>query len=65
MSNGNTLQEVMETSPGDIGRGTQAMMQEEARRVKKRLKGLKSAVTTDVSSCIKSCYISKQSTVTI
>ena len=53
MSNGNTLQEVMETSPEDIGRGTQAMMQEEAGRVKKRLKGLKSAVTTDVSSCIK------------
>ena len=43
----------METSPEDTGWGTQAVMQEEAGRVKKRLKGLKSAVTTDVSSCIK------------
>ena len=53
LSNGNTLQPVMETSPADTGQGTQAVMIDEAGRVKKRLKCLKSAVTTDVSSCIK------------
>ena len=53
MSNGNTLQEVMETSPEDIGRGTQPMMQEEAGRVKNRLRDLKGLLTTYVSSCIK------------
>ena len=53
MSNGNTLQdEVMETLPEDVGRGTQPMMQEEAGRVKKRLRGLKGLLTKDVSSCI-------------
>ena len=53
MSSGNTLQQVMETSPADTGQGTQAVMIEEAGRVKRRLKCLKAAVTTDVSSCIK------------
>ena len=53
MSNGNTLQdEVMETLPEDVGRGTQPRMQEEAGRVKKRLRGLKGLLTKDVSSCI-------------
>ena len=53
MSNGNTLQPVMETSPADTGRGTQAVKIDEAGRVKKRLKCWKSIVTVDVSACIK------------
>ena len=45
MSNGN--------NSADTGRGTDAVKIDEAGRLKKRLKCWKSAVTVDVSACIK------------